>query len=299
MHLIRTLGPPVLALLAVLLIDRSSRRRGLLPPRFRVAPTATRDQVIMAWIRRLAAMAVLVLILWVGVFAALGVVGSGTGVDPSQVSRIDLFLLHAMLVFCLMVWYAAGFLPREAGRPEGRTDWRTQLGFETRSIGREIGIGLVFGALAWLVVLGALMTAAFILWWWGGEALLPQEPPPLIPWIAALPLALRLAISLSAGVVEETFFRGFLQPRAGLVVSTALFVLAHASYEQPLMLIGIGLLSLIYGGLVYWRQSIWSAIAAHTLFDAVQLTVVIPAALKLIPRETVPSDVARWVFGLV
>ena len=46
------------------------------------------------------------------------------------------------------------------------------------------------------------------------------------------------------------------------------------------MLVGITLLSLIYALLVRWRQNIWPAIAAHFLFDAVQLLFVIPSALK-------------------
>ncbi|HEY4588628.1 MAG TPA: CPBP family intramembrane glutamic endopeptidase, partial [Thermoanaerobaculia bacterium] len=92
-------------------------------------------------------------------------------------------------------------------------------------------------------------------------------------------------ISLSAGVVEEGFFRGFLQPRVGIVMSTCLFVLAHFSYGQPFMLIGITLLSLIYAYLVRWRQTIWPAIAAHALFDGVQLLVVVPAALRMLGAE--------------
>jgi hypothetical protein len=62
-------------------------------------------------------------------------------------------------------------------------------------------------------------------------------------------------VSLSAGFVEEIFFRGFLQPRVGIALSTAFFVLAHVSYGQPLMLVGIALLSLIFGFLVRWRQT--------------------------------------------
>jgi membrane protease YdiL (CAAX protease family) len=123
----------------------------------------------------------------------------------------------------------------------------------------------------------------------------------VVPWIAGLPITVRLLVSLSAGVVEETFFRGFLQPRVGLVLSTALFVLAHASYEQPLMLVGITLLSLTYGLLVVCRQTIWPAIAAHTLFDAVQLLVVIPWALELLeeggPEIPIPVALALASMG--
>ena len=107
----------------------------------------------------------------------------------------------------------------------------------------------------------------------------------MVTWIAALPVLVRMSISLSAGIVEEGFFRGFLQPRVGILASTALFVLAHFSYGQPFMLVGIAILSLIYALLVRWRQNIWPAIAAHTLFDGVQLLVVIPGVLKLMQTQ--------------
>ena len=44
-------------------------------------------------------------------------------------------------------------------------------------------------------------------------------------------------------------------------------------------------MSLIYGALAKWRQNIWPAIAAHFLFDAIQLLVVIPTALDLLPDD--------------
>jgi membrane protease YdiL (CAAX protease family) len=93
---------------------------------------------------------------------------------------------------------------------------------------------------------------------------------------------LRVLLSLSAGAVEETFFRGFLQPRAGILLSTCFFALAHLSYEQPFMLFGVTLLSLLFALLVRWRQSILAAIAAHAAFDAVQLLIVVPWALKML-----------------
>ena len=40
---------------------------------------------------------------------------------------------------------------------------------------------------------------------------------------------------------------------------------------------------MLYALLVRWRQSLWAAIAAHFLFDAIQLVVVIPSVLKIYP----------------
>jgi membrane protease YdiL (CAAX protease family) len=36
---------------------------------------------------------------------------------------------------------------------------------------------------------------------------------------------------------------------------------------------------------VRWRQNIWPAIAAHALFDSVQLLVIIPMALRFMEKE--------------
>jgi membrane protease YdiL (CAAX protease family) len=156
-----------------------------------------------------------------------------------------------------------------------------QFGFAAPDVPREIGLGVLLGVAAWVAVLVGVMAIGLALYALGGDDAIPKAPPALVPWIAALPVVIRLAISLSAGVVEEWFFRGFLQPRVGILLSTALFVLAHFSYGQPFMLIGISILSLIYGLLVRWRQNLWPAIAAHALFDGVQLVLVIPGVLKL------------------
>lgn len=290
MDTLRAIGPPLLALFTVLWIDALTRRRNLLPPRFRIPPAGDSRAVLETLGRRAIAMTVLGLLLWVGVFLPLGSLGIEQEIDFSLLSGLDLFALHLMLVICVGVWYLTGFVPTPSGADKGRTKWSVQLGFRTDSFFREIGIGLLAGVGAWLAVIGVLLAVAMVIWWLGGEELLPQQPPPMIPWIAGMPILLRVGISLSAGFVEEMFFRGFLQPRVGLALSTALFVLAHASYEQPLMLLGVGLLSVIYGLLVRWRQNIWPAIAAHALFDAVQLLLVIPAALRVLPDD---GEVAR------
>ena len=235
--------------------------------------------------RRAIALSALCVVLWVGVFLPLGAIGTEQEVDIQGLTVPQLFMLHGLLITCVAVWYVCGFVFTGTGSSSKSRSWETQLGFRARSIPRELGLGLIAGVGAWLLVIVVLVIVGMTIWWLGGEDMLPQEPPPLIPWIAALPIGFKLLISLSAGVTEEIFFRGFLQPRMGLAVSTGLFVLAHASYEQPIMLVGILILSLAYGLLAQWRQTIWPAIAAHSLFDAVQLLVVIPTALDLLPDK--------------
>jgi len=160
-----------------------------------------------------------------------------------------------------------------------------QFGFVAPDVPREIGLGIGLGLAIWLAVLAALLAIAGLLLALGFKDMVPNKPSPLIPLIAALPFGVRFAVSLSAGLVEETFFRGFLQPRIGILASTGFFVLAHLSYGQPFMLVGIALLSLIYAFLVKWRQNIWPAMAAHALFDGVQLLVVVPTVLRMLGAE--------------
>jgi membrane protease YdiL (CAAX protease family) len=322
MHILRLVIPVALGLAVAVALDLMSAARGLAPPGFRVP-----------W-RRVLAILVVAALLAVGVFAPLGALGEKTAaLDTSQITTPQLFLLHALMVVTMGIWFLLGFAGRQARTapapppaPEpvpapaaaaefGEVGWlppevllpdvppplplspslppsprvplrrqfAAQFGFiPPTSVSREIGLGLLLGIGAWVAVLLALMAVAGVLWAVGGESAIPKSPPALVPFIAGLPIWVRFLVSLSAGVVEESFFRGFLQPRVGILLSTACFVLAHLSYGQPFMLVGIALLSLIYGWLVKWRQNLWPAMAAHALFDGVQLLVIVPAALRML-----------------
>jgi membrane protease YdiL (CAAX protease family) len=264
----------LLAALAAAYVDRRMAGAGLLPPAFRVLEASAGR----AWAaRRLAAISLLGLVFFVGIFLPMTTMGS---IEPdfANLSRAQLFLLHGILLLTLVFWYLLG----HGVRRTGLGDFARQFGLSSSRIWEDLGIGVVAGVAAWMVVLLVLISLGVLIWALGGEEFMPTSPPALVSWIAALPLGLRLALSLSAGFAEEIFFRGFLQPRAGVGFSTILFVLAHVGYGQPLMLVGVTLLSLVFAALVRWRQSIWSAVIAHAVFDALQLTVVIPKALEFL-----------------
>jgi membrane protease YdiL (CAAX protease family) len=292
---LRLAVPAALAVLVAFSIDRMLLARGLFPPGFREP-----------WRRGLAG-GLIALILWIGIFFSLGTIGQAVvPTDFKNFPTPQLFLLHVLLLLTIGFWFLLGYAgvrppgpeplpepisepipePIPAGPPPislGR-QFLAQFGLLAPNVPREIGIGLLLGVGAWGAVLLAAIVVGLILVALGGEKALPTQPPALIPFLAGLPILLRLMISLSAGVVEELFFRGFLQPRIGIAFSTLLFVFAHFSYGQPLMLVGIATLSLIYGLLVRWRQTIWPAIAAHALFDGVQLLVIIPMALRYMEK---------------
>ncbi len=265
----RVLLALALAAVAALAVDLLAVRRGLAPPGFRDPR------------RRLLASTVLGFLFFAGVFFPALAFEPDRQLDLASVTPIEIFALQVLILGSLATWYALGFVGvPEVGARRAAVAWVGQLGLRARNVSTELAVGLAAGVVAWLGVLSAALLLGFALSKLGGERLLGDEPSELIVWMASLPVALRLGISLAAGVVEELFFRGFLQPRVGIALSTTLFVIAHLGYGQPFMLFGIALLSVFYAGLVAWRGSVWSAIAAHFFFDAVQLLVVIPGVLR-------------------
>ncbi|MGH9458826.1 MAG: lysostaphin resistance A-like protein [Thermoanaerobaculia bacterium] len=190
-------------------------------------------------------------------------------IDLTRLSFWSLFVLHVLLLVFLAGWWLM------TGRP--RID--RFLNLFPADPGRSALIGIAVGVGGWLLTIatmigiGLLAQAAGLL-----EGL---EPSPVIPWMAGLPLWKRALIVLSAMTVEEAFFRGWLQKRVGLVVSTILFAISHAGYGQPFMLIGVTIISLVIGWTFYRTKNLWPCIIAHGVFDAIQLFVIVPVAVQM------------------
>ena len=128
--------------------------------------------------------------------------------------------------------------------------------------------------LAVALLVGLILTAAGVI---------PKnpQPSPMIGYMAGLALWKKVLIVLSAMTVEEAFFRGWLQKRVGLIASTILFAVAHSGLGQPLLLIGVFVISLIIGVTFYRTKNLLPGIIVHGIFDAVQLFVLIPVVFKM------------------
>ena len=135
-----------------------------------------------------------------------------------------------------------------------------------RQVLRDIGIAVGF----WIV-------AAMLLWIFGwllriaalgrNVSMLPQRGIELTFWIA---------LSVTAGICEETIFRGYLQRQfmaltksapAGILLSAATFGAAHA-YQGFRMMILIALYGAMFGILAYWRGSVRPGMIAHAWQDS-------------------------------
>ena len=107
-----------------------------------------------------------------------------------------------------------------------------------------------------------------------------REVSPTIVWLVAQPLAVRILIVVSAMIVEELFFRAFLQPRVGAIAATLMFTAAHGAYGQPLVLVGILVISTVLSITFAIYRNVLPCIVAHGVFDSIQMFVIIPLALK-------------------
>lgn len=216
--------------------------------------------------------------LWMGFFfllLAYLVTGSAlapaTTKDLSATPFYSVFALHAILVVFLAGWWLA----------TGRPDLREFLNVRYDRPLDVASIGVAAGAGGWVVTLTAAMIIALSLKAVGviDE---PPAPPQMIGWLAGLAIWKKALIVLSAMTVEEAFFRSFLQKRIGLLASTLLFALAHFTYGQPLLLIGVTVISIVIGITFYRTKNVLPGVIAHGVFDAIQIFVIVPIAMRVL-----------------
>jgi membrane protease YdiL (CAAX protease family) len=214
---------------------------------------------------------------WLGLLLfglSIEIIGSSmhvpTAKELAKVPFYSLFLLHAILVVFLLGWWLL----------TSRPPLRDFLNLRGGKSGEMVLIGLAVGVGGWLFTILVALLIGIIL---TGSGLMPKAPAPspMIAWMAALPLWKKIAIVASAMTVEEAFFRGWLQKRIGLIASTILFALAHSGLGQPLLLIGVSVISLIIGFTFYRTKSLLPGVIAHGVFDAVQLFVTIPIVFRM------------------
>jgi len=214
---------------------------------------------------------------WLGVFLFLLtclIVGSSlkppSARDLSRVPFYSLFTLHAILLVFLVGWW---FLTR-------RPPIREYLNIPRERTGEAIMTGFAVGVGGWIFTISIALVIGLLL---AASGLIPKnpQPSPMIGWMAALPLWKKATIVCSAMTIEEAFFRGWLQKRIGLIASTTLFALAHSGLGQPLLLIGVAVISLVIGFTFYRTKNLIPGVIAHGIFDAVQLFVIIPVVFRM------------------
>jgi membrane protease YdiL (CAAX protease family) len=136
-----------------------------------------------------------------------------------------------------------------------------------RELLRDIGIAAAF----WVAAVPVLYLLRLLL----GVTSLGTGVLSLLPG-NVLEIALWFGVSVSAGICEETVFRGYLQRQlmvmtgstpVGMLLAAAAFGLAHL-YQGWRMATVIGLYGLMFGALAYWRRTVRPGMIAHAWQDA-------------------------------
>jgi membrane protease YdiL (CAAX protease family) len=78
---------------------------------------------------------------------------------------------------------------------------------------------------------------------------------------------INLILFASAGIGEEILFRGAIQPRFGIVLTSAFWALVHTQYQFTFVVLGLFLVGLMFG-LIRKYLSTTPAIIAHALYNA-------------------------------
>ena len=180
--------------------------------------------------------------------------------NPNRVRFYIVTLVYEWLLFVLVV----------AGVRYRGTSVLIVLGDHWQSVRqvlRDIGIAVGF----WIV-------AAMLLWvfgWLLRIATLRNNTQFMLPH-GGIELTAWIALSVTAGICEETIFRGYLQRQfmsltksapAGILLSATVFGLAHA-YQGFRMVILISLYGAMFGILAYWRGNVRPGMIAHAWQDS-------------------------------
>jgi hypothetical protein len=161
-------------------------------------------------------------------------------------------LLTALLALVGVGWLTRRTWPQVAERlalvvPSGR-EWLIAIG---------VGLGMVP-----LVLLVEALASTVGL---GADADVERLSEQLLGSLFTTPLGI-LTIGLSAGLGEETLFRGALQPRFGIIVTSVVFALVHSQYGITLSTVIV----LILGFLLGWlriRYNTSTAMITHAVYN--------------------------------
>ncbi|MDP2717299.1 MAG: type II CAAX endopeptidase family protein [Candidatus Micrarchaeota archaeon] len=88
------------------------------------------------------------------------------------------------------------------------------------------------------------------------------------------PLGLLLVVSLGP-LAEETFFRGFLQLKAGLLPAAVAFGVLHYAFGSVAVVLAAFLSALVLGRLFKKSGNLWACVLAHAAFNTLNVAFVL------------------------
>lgn len=169
-------------------------------------------------------------------------------------SRIVALALATQLLLISIAWFASRIM---------------KLEFSWGEPGRDVVTGLI-AALVLAATNYALLEHLPASWIVDGVRAVYHEL--LIPLFARVSRPALVLIGIAAGIGEEWFFRGVLQPVVGLVAASLLFGLAHVgSFRMLPFGLWATAMGFVLGGLAIATGGLIAPIVAHAVYDIVAL----------------------------
>ncbi len=180
---------------------------------------------------------------------------SGSGLDDSPITQSDVVLSIIMNFLTMFFAVLAFTLIRKRGL--------SSIGLSGANFAENTLIGTMAGVMLFIF----LVAVVFVLTWFGIS--LPQSEAGSGFSTRGIPLA--IAVSLTAAITEETFFRGFLQNRIGLIAASVLFGFAHIGYGTVTQVVFPFVYALVFGWLYKKTGTLVAPMVAHFAYDMIVL----------------------------
>jgi uncharacterized protein len=178
-------------------------------------------------------------------------------VDPVSTGDMMVSLLTNLATFLALAYVAVGYRNYRTGE-----EATIRLGL-TRPTLEQVRVGLIAVIPAFIfAIFGSVLTSAFQ----------PEVVDRLGENIDNLTAGVQnplgaIILGLSAGIGEEVLFRGALQPRFGIALTTLFWVLLHTQYELTWVMLGLVLMGFMLG----WIRNRYGTVAAiitHAVYNA-------------------------------
>jgi len=180
-----------------------------------------------------------------------------TGIDSASVILQDVFFVFAALL-------GVGWLTRKRLR-----EALVRLGLVRPKL-RDIGLSLAFLLMLLLVVIAIGEIA--ILFGLASDSL-GLEDDPTIEMLGGVTLLAGIVLAVGAGVGEELVFRGAMQPRFGIILTSLIFASIHTQYLNLISMLSLFFVSLCLG---YERKLAGTAVCiiTHACYNGLLFTIV-------------------------
>ena len=166
-------------------------------------------------------------------------------------------------MFASLVLYSLMFVLVLFSLRKSKKNWLERLGFKKIKLGEEVLVGIFY--------LGTLILVAFligIIFFYAGFEQDLAKVPAIIEQIQ---LSEILVIVLVGSIVEEIFFRGYLQRKTNLLFASFMFSYFHIIYGSISEMVGAFFLGMILGIAFEKRKNLFVPVFAHVFYNIITI----------------------------